>query len=214
MFKSREQAGILLARLLTRYANGNAAVLAVPRGGVPVGYSVAKALRLPLDVVIPRKLPIPEEPEAGFGAVTADGTIVLNDDMVAQLGLPSRTIDAIVNEVLREIRRREDVYRKAAPQVDLAGREVILTDDGLATGYTMVAAIRSIRRQSPKRIIVAVPCAPSRSVDLITPMADELFCVAQSDEPIFAVASFYEDFRDLTDEEVIHYLGSARAFGR
>jgi len=214
MFKSREQAGILLSRLLTRHANGNAAVLAVPRGGVPVGYSVAKALRLQLDVVIPRKLPIPEEPEAGFGAVTADGTIVLNDDMVAQLGLPSRTIDAIVSEVLREIRRREDLYRKAAPRVDLAGREVILTDDGLATGYTMVAAIRSIRRQSPKRVIVAVPCAPSRSIDLITPMVDELHCVAQSDEPIFAVASFYEEFTDLTDDEVIHYLDSARAFAR
>lgn len=213
MFKNREQAGILLSRLLARYENGNAAVLAVPRGGVPVGYSVAKALQLPLDVVIPRKLPIPEEPEAGFGAVTADGTIVLNDDLVAQLGLPSKTIDAIVNEVLREIRRREDVYRTAAPRVNLAGRVVILTDDGLATGYTMVAAIRSIRRQSPKRLVVAVPCAPSRSIDLITPMVDELRCVAQSDEPIFAVASFYEDFKDLTDEEVIHYIERARAFG-
>lgn len=210
MFKNREHAGVFLSRLLAEYKNGEAVVLAVPRGGVPVGYSVAKALHVPLDVVIPRKLPIPEEPEAGFGAVTADGTTVLNDDLVTQLGLPSRTIDAIVNEVLKEVRRREDVYRKAAPRVNLAGRTVIIADDGLATGYTMVAAIRSARRQSPKKVIVGVPCAPSRSVDFLTPMADELHCLVQSDEPIFAVASYYREFPDLTDEEVAGYLRRAQ----
>jgi len=197
-----------------RYQGGHAAVVAVPRGGVPVGFCIARNLQVPLDVVIPRKLPIPEEPEAGFGAVTADGTFVLNDGLVAQLNLPPKTIDAIVKEVRREVERREAVYRQAGPRVDLSGRTVVLVDDGLASGYTMLAAIKSVRKGGPRKVVVAVPCSPTRSVDLVTPQVDEIYCLIRSDEPIFAVASYYEDFADLSDEQVLDYLRRAASLLR
>ena len=209
MFRDREQAGDMLSQVLMRYQGGHAAVVAVPRGGVPVGFSIARNLQLPLDVVIPRKLPIPEEPEAGFGAVTADGSVVLNDRLVEQLNLPPRTVDAIVNEVRREVQRREAVYRQAGPRVDLSGRTVLLVDDGLASGYTMLAAIKSVRKDGPKKVVVAVPCSPTRSIDLVTPQAEEIYCLIRSDEPIFAVASYYEEFTDLSDEQVLDYLRKA-----
>jgi len=199
----------LLSKILMRYQGGHAAVVAIPRGGVPVGFGVAKALQLPLDVVVPRKLPIPEEPESGFGAVTADGTVVLNEKLVAMLNLPAKTIDAIVREVTREVKRREDVYRQSGPGVNLSGRAVLLVDDGLASGYTMLAAIKSVRREGPSKVVVAVPCAPSRSIELMAPHVDEAYCLVKSEEPIFAVASFYEDFSDLTDDEVLDYLKRA-----
>lgn len=199
----------MLSKILMRYQGGHAAVVAIPRGGVPVGFGVAKALQLPLDVVVPRKLPIPEEPEAGFGAVTADGTVVLNEKLVAMLNLPAKTIDAIVREVTREVKRREDVYRQSGPGVNLSGRAVLLVDDGLASGYTMLAAIKSVRREGPSKVVVAVPCAPSRSIELMAPHVNEAYCLVKSEEPIFAVASFYEDFSDLTDDEVLDYLKRA-----
>jgi len=209
VFKDREHAGELLSRVLMRYQGGHAAVVAVPRGGVPVGFSIARNLQVPMDIVVPRKLPIPEEPEAGFGAVTADGTVVLNDRLVAQLSLPPKTIDAIVREVRREVERREAVYRQAGPRVDLSGRTVVLVDDGLASGYTMLAAIESARKAGPRKVVVAVPCSPTRSVELVTPQVDEIYCLIRSDEPIFAVASYYEDFPDLSDEQVLDYLRRA-----
>jgi len=214
VFRDREHAGELLSRILLRYQGGHAAVVAVPRGGVPVGFSIARNLQVPLDVVIPRKLPIPEEPEAGFGAVTADGSVVLNDRLVAQLNLPPKTIDAIVKEVRREVERREAVYRQAGPRVDLSGRTVVLVDDGLASGYTMLAAIKSIRKDGPRKVVVAVPCSPIRSIKLVTPQVDEICCLIRSDEPIFAVASYYEDFADLSDEQVLDYLRKAASLLR
>ena len=212
VFRDREHAGELLSRVLMRYQGAHAAVVAVPRGGVPVGFAIARSLQLPLDVVIPRKLPIPEEPEAGFGAVTADGSLVLNERLVAQLNLPAKTIDAIVKEVQREVRRREAVYRQAGPRVDLSGRTVIVVDDGLASGYTMLAAIKSVGKGGPRKVVVAVPCSPTRSIDLVTPQVDEIYCLVRSDEPIFAVASYYEDFADLSDEQVLGFLKEAAGF--
>jgi putative phosphoribosyl transferase len=209
VFRDREHAGDLLSRVLMRYQGGHAAVVAVPRGGVPVGFPIARSLQVPLDIVIPRKLPIPEEPEAGFGAVTPDGSVVLNDRLVAQLDLPTRTIGAIVREVRREVERREAVYRQARPRVDLSGRTVVIVDDGLASGYTMLAAIKSVRKHGPRKVVVAVPCSPMRSIELVTPQVDEIYCLIRSEEPIFAVASYYEDFADLSDEQVLDYLRRA-----
>jgi putative phosphoribosyl transferase len=212
VFRDREHAGELLSRILMKYQGVHAAVVGVPRGGVPVGFAVARNLQIPLDVVTPRKLPIPEEPEAGFGAVTADGTIVLNERLVAQIALPGKIIDAIVKEVRREVERREDIYRRAGPRVNLDGRTVILVDDGLASGYTMLAAIKSVRNRGPRKVVVAIPCSPTRSIDLVTPHADEVYCLIRSDEPIFAVASYYEDFSDLSDDQVLDYLRRAMGF--
>ncbi len=212
MYRDREHAGRLLAEVLKKFRGQRAVVLAVPRGGVPVGFSIVKALGIPLDVVIPRKLPIPEEPEAGFGAVTADGTVVLNEPLMAQLNISPRTREEIVEEVLKEVRRREEVYRQACPRIDVKGRIVILVDDGLASGYTMLAAIRSVRLQVPRLIVVAVPCAPTRSFNLVANNVDEICCPVTSEEPIFAVASYYKDFRDLSDGEVQDYLQRARRF--
>jgi putative phosphoribosyl transferase len=181
-------------------------VLGIARGGIPVGYSLAKSLGGILDVVTARKLPIPWNPEAGFGAVAPDGTIFLNRDMVSRLGLGEVEIGEVSREVLAEVRRREEVYRGKKPFPALEGREVILTDDGLATGYTMLAAIAMVRKRGPGFMAVAVPVSPEETARMIEPLVDLFLCLHRSRRYPFAVASFYRDFRDLTDEEVRGYL--------
>jgi putative phosphoribosyl transferase len=181
-------------------------VLGIARGGIPVGYSLAKSLGGILDVVTARKLPIPWNPEAGFGAVAPDGTIFLNRDMVRRLGLGEVEIGEVAREVLAEVRRREEVYRGKKPFPALEGREVILTDDGLATGYTMLAAIAMVRKRGPGFMAVAVPVSPEETARMIEPLVDLFLCLHRSRRYPFAVASFYRDFRDLTDEEVRGYL--------
>ncbi|MFB3881615.1 MAG: phosphoribosyltransferase [Armatimonadota bacterium] len=206
LFIDRREAGRLLAERLRVQPFGLLIVLAIPRGGVPVGYEISHALGCPFDVVVPRKLPIPWSPEAGFGAIMPDGTRVLNERMVRQLGLSIEEIDRIAAEVLAEVRRRQSAFRGDRPPPDVTGRTVILTDDGLATGYTMIAAVRAIRKQSPSSIIVAVPVSPRDSADEVARDADQVIALHISDEYPFAVASFYERFPDLTDEEVRRYL--------
>jgi putative phosphoribosyl transferase len=205
MFEDRYDAGRQLARQLLIYRH-KAIVLAIPRGGVPVGYEIAKKLEVPLDLIIPRKLPIPSEPEAGFGAIAPDGTIVLNEEMVAYLGLTSREIGKIAAEVLEEVRRRIKEYRGNSALPILKGKRVIIVDDGLATGYTMIAAVRAVRNERPARIIVAVPCSPGTSVARLEREADEVFSLAVQQYGPFAVASYYERFPDLADEEVKRLL--------
>ena len=205
MFEDRYDAGRQLARQLLIYRH-KAIVLAIPRGGVPVGYEIAKKLEVPLDLIIPRKLPIPSEPEAGFGAIAPDGTIVLNEEMVAYLGLTSREIGKIAAAVLEEVRRRIKEYRGNSALPILKGKRVIIVDDGLATGYTMIAAVRAVRNERPARIIVAVPCSPGTSVARLEREADEVFSLAVQQYGPFAVASYYERFPDLADEEVKRLL--------
>ncbi len=201
MFKDRRDAGRRLAGRLSLYRH-NAVVLAIPRGGVPVGYEVARALGVPLDVIVPRKLPIPSDPEAGFGAVAPDGTVVLNEHLLAYLGLSVEDIEKIVGEVLTEVRRRVREYRGDRPYPSLKNKNVIVVDDGLASGYTMIAAVRAIKKERPGRVIVAVPCSPRTSVDRLEKEADEVACLAVQPSGPFAVASYYESFPDLSDEEV------------
>ncbi len=138
--------------------------------------------------------------------------MVLNEPLVAQLNLHPQTKERIIDEVLGEVRRREEVYRQGRPRINVKGCAAILVDDGLASGYTMLAAIKSVRAQAPNLLIVAVPCAPTRSFKLIAANVDEICCPVTSDEPVFAVASFYKDFRDLTDIEVQDYLQRSRQF--
>lgn len=203
LFETREQAGEKLAReLIASYLGADGAVMAIPRGGVPVGVPIALALDAPLDVIILRKIPIPWDPEAGFGAVTAEGTVILNEDLLPFLGMTREEIERAAREVQRELERRTKAYRGEALPPKLEGKVVIVTDDGLATGFTMVAAVRSLRRHNPARVVVAVPVAPRDSLERVNAEADDVVCLIEQLHPPFAVASFYHYFPELDDRMV------------
>lgn len=205
VFKDRLQAGILLATELERYAKESAILLALPAGGVPVGYEVSKRLGIPLHVAVVRKIQIPWNTEAGFGAVTWDGSVVLNDMLVRELGLTSSQIENCISRTRRIVSERIRKFsREKLPE--MRDQTVILVDDGLASGYTMMAAVDSVRRQNPERIIVAVPTGSKGSVRLISSKVDLLICLNIRAGPVFAVADAYEEWHDLTDEEVMRYL--------
>ncbi len=211
MFRDREQAGRQLAVLLRRFEGHDVVVLGIPRGGVPVAYGVAQGLRAPLDIVVVRKLQIPFDPEAGFGAVNVEGTVILNDELVHRIPLDADDVRRITAEVLEEVVRRERAYRRGRGPVPLKGKTVFVVDDGLASGYTMLAAVGSALGRGAARVAVAVPCASSRAFALVSKRTGDVYCIARSDEPVFAVASFYESFPDLTDDEVLDYLDRADA---
>jgi putative phosphoribosyl transferase len=206
VFQDRTQAGRLLAEKLTRFDGARSVVLAIPRGGVPVSVEIAQKLNANLDVIVVRKVAVPRDPESGYGAITDDGTLVQNERMVARLGLTQQQIDEGVDEVKQEIARRALLYRGNRPFPHLVGKAAILIDDGLASGFTMIAAIKSARRHGARKVIVAAPCASRSAVDRIKPICDELICLIVSDASSFAVASFYRDWYDLSDEEVINIL--------
>ncbi|HOQ97423.1 MAG TPA: phosphoribosyltransferase family protein [Anaerolineae bacterium] len=210
-FQTREEAGRRLAdELLQRAAGAEALVLAVPRGGVPVGLPIALALGAPLDVIVPRKIPIPWEPEAGLGAVTEDGTTVLNEELLPLLGLEPEEIARAAQAVQQEIARRSRVYRERRGPPPVAGRLVVLVDDGLASGYTMIAALRSVRAHEPQRLAVAVPVAPRRSLERVAAEADDVLCLIAQEGGPFAVASYYRQFPELSDEQVLRDLRQAQ----
>jgi len=206
-FRDRREAGRALAAAVKARQPADPLVLAIPRGGVPVGCELAKALHAPFDLIVPRKLPIPYNPEAGFGAVTPDGTVVLNGPLVRELGLSKREIDNIVMAVMDEVQRRVKAYRPGPP-LDPKGRTVIITDDGLASGYTMIAAVRDVKKKGPKKVIVAVPCSPRSSVERLEQEADEVVSLYVQEYGSFAVASYYDEFPDLSDGEVLALLGT------
>ena len=205
LFADREDAGRELAALIDAPA-GEAVVLGIARGGIPVGYPIAVKLDAPLDIVTARKLPIPWSPEMGFGAIAPDGSLVLNDGLVARLGLSPDQIDSTAERVLAEVQRREKVYRRGRPAEAVKGKNVILTDDGLATGYTMIAAVEMAKKQAAESITVAVPVSPEDASRRIEPMVDSLLCIHVARTRSFAVASFYNDFHDMADGEVLDYL--------
>lgn len=208
IFNSRQEAGSILAAELmaAKPKLKNPIVLGIPRGGVPIGFLIAKALNCPLDAIVLRKLPIPNNPEAGFGAVTLDKTVIFNEALLAQVYLTKDKINRIVDNVYKEVLRRNRVYRWNKPFPLLEGRSVILTDDGLATGYTMLAAIKFAKAKGAFKTTAAVPVAHREAYKLVKKEADETIVLHISDYPFFAVASFYREFPDMSDEEVIHYL--------
>lgn len=206
MFRDRLDAGKALAAPLEKYAGEDVIVLGIPRGGVPIGYPIAKALDAPLDVIIPRKLPIPWSPEVGFGAVTSAGDVILNPDIAGGIRLSDEEIKEIADDVYREIRRRMKVYRGSKPVPSLRQKTVIITDDGLATGLTMIAAVESVRKQGPKKVVCAVPVSPKDAAEKVRRYADEVVTLWEKPAASFAVASFYEDFHDMRDEEVTGLL--------
>ena len=205
-FRDRREAGRLLAGKLTGYATRpDVLVLALPRGGVPVAYEVALALRAPLEVFLVRKLGVPGHEELAMGALAPDGVRILNPEVVKALDIPETIIDEVAAQELEELKRRDRLYRGSRPPPDLRGRTVILVDDGLATGATMRAAIRALRQQQPVRIVVAVPTASPDTCEALGGEADEVIC-AMTPRPFLAVGHWYDDFTQTTDEEVRRLL--------
>jgi putative phosphoribosyl transferase len=208
-FRDRTEAGRQLAERLTAYADRpDVLVLALPRGGVPVAYEVARALRAPLDVFLVRKLGVPGYEELAMGAVATGGVRVLNDQIVAGLRIPDHVIEAVAEAEQQELARRERVYRGDRPPPDVRHRTVILVDDGLATGATMQAAIKALRALPPARIVVAVPTGSPETCEQLKAQADDVIC-AITPEPFHAVGLWYEDFTQTTDEEVRDLLARA-----
>lgn len=206
VFRDRLHAGELLTKKLEECRATDALILAIPSGGVPVGWVVSSMLRRPMDVIIVRKVPIPFEPEAGFGAVGFDGTRVLNEALVGQLGLSEGEINDSVSLVVKEIERRMREFRGDEPFPSLEGRTVILVDDGLASGYTMLASVKSVRAKKASRVIVAVPTASMNAITVVSPHVDLLVCLNMREELPYAVADAYQRWYDLDDEEVKKYL--------
>jgi predicted phosphoribosyltransferase len=197
--------------VLTRYrASPKAVVLALPRGGVPVGYEVASALDLPLDVLVVRKLGMPSQPELAMGAVASGGAVVLNDDVLRYLPRGSDAVEQVKARELQELARREESYRGDRPALQMSGRTAILVDDGLATGATMEAAVRALRNLDAERIVVAVPVASIEARERIAAVADEVVCLQTP--PFFsAVGPWYERFDQTEDKEVRELLALSRA---
>jgi putative phosphoribosyl transferase len=208
-FHDRRDAGRRLAAKLTAYADRpDVLVLALPRGGVPVAFEVAQVLHAPLDVFLVRKLGVPGHEELAMGAIATGGVLVLNEEVVQGLRIPSHVIDAAVARELQELARRERLYRDDRPPPEVRGHTVILIDDGLATGATMRAAAAALRQQQPARLIIAVPVAAPSTCEELRDAADEIIC-AITPEPFYAVGLWYEDFSPTTDEEVRDLLRRA-----
>lgn len=208
-FENREQAGEMLAQHLSAYAGRtDAIVLALPRGGVPVGYVVAKHLQLPLDVFLVRKLGMPGHEEFAMGAISSGGTRFLQEDVVRSYGISERVIDTVAQGELLELERREKLYRAGRPPLELAKRVVILVDDGLATGSTMKAAALAVRKANPAKIIVAVPVGAAESFEKLRSDVDDIICL-RTPEPFYAVGTWYENFTQTSDDDVIRLLDDA-----
>jgi predicted phosphoribosyltransferase len=205
-FHNRSEAGRLLAdRLAAFRGRSDVLVLALPRGGIPVAAEVAQALDAPLDIFLVRKLGLPGQEELAMGAIASGGIRVINDEVVQSLDVPDEVIDAAVADAQRELERRERLYRDCRPAADVRGRIVILVDDGLATGSTMRAAIAALRRRGPDMITVAVPVGAVSTCEELRALADGIVCLMAPD-PLYAVGVWYEDFTQVTDEDVRRIL--------
>ncbi|HEY5547768.1 MAG TPA: phosphoribosyltransferase family protein [Gemmatimonadaceae bacterium] len=206
LFANREDAGERLGKALLRYRGQRPLVLGIPRGGVPVAAEVARAVDGDLDVIVARKLGSPFSPELAVGAVTADGAVYLNKQTIDELGVPGDYLDQVTKEKRAEAEARERRFRAGRAPLPIEGRTVILVDDGLATGSTMVAAARSVRSRHPKRLVIAVPVAPRDTCVAMHAEADEVTCL-EMPEFFMAVGSHYRDFSQTEDEDVERILG-------
>ncbi|GAB6076272.1 phosphoribosyltransferase [Desulfurobacterium crinifex] len=205
-FRDRLHGGMELAKNVS--LPSNSVVFAIPRGGVPVGYSLSKTLQIPFDIIVVRKLPIPWNPEAGFGAITLDRKIVINPEFEGYLD--RETIEQIASEVHREVIRRNQVYRGGKGYRNLTGKVAVVVDDGFASGYTAIAAYNLLKQLKPDEVLAVSPVCPKNTRELLLNHFDDVYCLVESTELPFAVASFYEDFHDLTDEEIMEYIEDLR----
>ena len=209
-FTDRTDAGRQLAGQLASYSGrSDVLVLALPRGGVPVAAEVARSLAAPFDVFLVRKLGVPGHEELAMGAVAEGGVRVLNESLIDELAIPESAVDRVAKQEQLELERRAQAFRGARTAPDVAGRLVILVDDGLATGATMEAAVMALRQRRPARIVIAVPVAAREAAERLNRIADELVAVALP-EPFYAVGGWYEDFAQTTDREVVSLLATSR----
>ena len=209
-FQDRSEAGKLLAKLLTEYADRtDVLVLGLPRGGVPVGFEVAKALNAPLDVFIVRKLGVPGHEELAMGAIATGGVRFLNHAVVQAIGIPDNVIETVSAKEQLELKRREQVYRGDAPAFEVGGQTIILVDDGIATGSTMLAAVAALKQRRPARIVVAAPAAPASSCDELDQEVNEVVVVMRP-YPFYAVGQVYEVFGQTSDAEVRDLLSRSK----
>jgi putative phosphoribosyl transferase len=203
--ENRRDAGQKLASLLKKYRADQPIVLGIPRGGVIVAAEVAKALQAPLDILIVRKIGAPHNEEVAIGAVMPDGMAVLDTNLIAKLAIPDEYINRAIEEQTVEIKRRRHMYKGDKVMPPLENHTVILVDDGIATGYTIEAAVEGLRNQKPKAIILAAPVAPVEVVHRLRKITDEVVCL-DTPEPFYAVGQFYQDFSQTSDNEVIEVL--------
>jgi predicted phosphoribosyltransferase len=206
VFRDRRHAGELLAGMLESAGEGEGILFALPAGGVPVAAPMAETLGLPLDVAVVSKVLLPWNSEAGYGAVAFDGTVRINTDLVRGLGLSKSTVDEGIDETRRKVERRMRLFRGDRPFPDITGRSVIVVDDGLASGFTMLVALEAMRGRKAERIVVAVPTAHQGAIDRIRREADELYCANVRGGFPFAVAAAYRRWSDVTEEEVLEIL--------
>ncbi|HEY9670524.1 MAG TPA: phosphoribosyltransferase [Waterburya sp.] len=207
--QNRTEAGELLAKKLTAFANRpDVLVLGLPRGGVPIAFEIAKALNAPLDICLVRKLGVPGQSELAMGAIASGNVMVINEDVVKWLKIPTDAIDRVVAKEQQELQRRDRAYRGNCPFPDVQHRTIILVDDGIATGSTMRAAIAALRKQQPDQIVVAIPVASSVTCDELRTQVDKIVCLIMP-EPLSSISLWYEDFSQTTDEEVRHLLSKA-----
>ncbi|MGI5991829.1 MAG: phosphoribosyltransferase [Methanosarcina sp.] len=212
LFNDRVDAGRKLAKDLLKYANrSDVLILALPRGGVPVAFEVAKELNVKMDVFIVRKLGVPGNEELAMGAIASDNIRVLNEDVVMSFQIPERVIDMVAENERKELERRERAYRGDRPKPEIEGSTVILIDDGLATGATMRAAAAALKTKNPAKIVIAVPTAAPDTCEIFRKEVDEIICLA-TPEPFYGVGAWYEDFSQTTDKEVCELLDKARKF--
>jgi putative phosphoribosyl transferase len=209
LFTNRTHAGKELAKALAAYIDHpDSIVLALPRGGVPIAFEIANVLHAPLDVFIVRKLGAPGQPELAIGAIASGGLRVMNDDILRMLRVSEATIAATVAEEQKELERRERLYRGDRPAVKITEKIVIIVDDGIATGATMRAAVRALKEQKPRQLIVAIPTAAADTCDLLRQEVDKVVCLA-TPEPYIAVGRWYKDFAQTSDAEVQSLLAQS-----
>ncbi len=207
LFENRSDAGRQLAQKLEEYYERSVVVLGIPNGGVPLALEIASELKADLELIICRKIPAPLNPEAGFGAVADDGTIIINQEALDRIGLNQEQVNNLANQVRAKVKERSMLYKSDRPLTRLAGRTVIIVDDGLASGYTMLAAVESVRNRRAKFIIVAVPVASELALEQVKKVADKVVtCATGPSSKPFHLSDYYRHWRDVTDDEVLKCL--------
>jgi putative phosphoribosyl transferase len=209
VFQDREDAGRKLSVFLSDYKSSKSIVLAIPAGGVAVAKEIKDALSLPLDLLIVRKIQIPWNPEAGFGAINLDGYVIFNEDLLRHLSLPERVITSQVEKTRETLKKRNLLFRGGKDFPSLKDKTVILVDDGLASGYTMIAAIEYAKKRNPSRIVIAVPTGSHKTVKKISPFVDVLYCLNIREDYPYAVAEAYRNWYDVSDEEVLRIINES-----